>query len=131
VEAQLAGRTRVVLVDMPTLLRGIVREVLAPAADVELVGEFPESAGLAAAVEETEADVVVVGGALGDGGPVRRLLEAHPRVRVLAIAADGRRGTVFLLAPEREPLGEVSPEVLLEAVRREADWSALSEGADA
>jgi DNA-binding NarL/FixJ family response regulator len=127
VEAHQAERTRVVLVDMSNLLRGIVREVLVPEPDVVLVGEFPDATGLLEAVDETAADVVVVGGRLGAGAPVRDLLAARPRVRVLAIADDGRRGTVFLLTPERESLGEVSPGVLLDAIRDAPDWSGFAE----
>jgi DNA-binding NarL/FixJ family response regulator len=124
VEAQLLRRTRVVLVDMPQLLRGIVREVLAAEPELELVGEFPESTGLAIVAERTDADIVVVGGRLGEGAPICALLEAHPRVRVLAIRADGRRGSLFWLAPERKSLGELSPEMLVQAIRDSAELCA-------
>ncbi len=120
VEAPVVERTRVVLVGMPLMLRDIVNEVLASEPDLEVVGEFPDATELTAAVEQTDAAVVVAGEAAADLPSIRALLAARPRVSVLAIARNAREGVVYRLTPTRVPIGDVSPETLLQAVREAA-----------
>ena len=45
------------------------------------------------------------------------LLYERPRLKILTISADGRYGFLHKLMPEVMPLGEVSPGVLVEAIR--------------
>jgi len=58
----------------------------------------------------------------GDGlaealAPFRALLHARPRLKNLAVAADGRDLVLHELRPRAEPFGEVSPTDLLQAIR--------------
>jgi DNA-binding NarL/FixJ family response regulator len=111
-------RTRILLVEMPRMLCDIITDVVASQPDMVVVGELPERADLLPAVNRTRADVVVLG--LPDSdlpnecGP---LFDAHPRSRLLGVAADGRRAFLYELRPQRIPLGEVSPQGLLDAIR--------------
>jgi DNA-binding NarL/FixJ family response regulator len=114
---------RIVILGSP-FLRSLVRKLLPPVPDVEIVAELDtgEEARLAATTGETEADFVIVAvrePALSDIH--LDLLEQRPRVKVLAVA--GNRNDAFLweLRPEHKVYGEISPEALLEAIRR-PDW---------
>ncbi len=77
-----------------------------------------------AAVLSAEPDMEVVGVvvvlALEDSElpeDCGRLLHAHPRMRVLGVASDGRRGFLYELRPLKAPLGELSPQGLVETIR--------------
>jgi hypothetical protein len=47
----------------------------------------------------------------------REVLEQRPRVHVMAVSGDGRHITLYGLRPYREPLGEVEPDQLVQAIR--------------
>ena len=95
---------RVLIVDMPGILRGVVRHSLERAEDLEVVEELKELP-LADAIQRSRAQVVIV-----EAGH-REARGAWPTVVLLALAADGRA------AWRVEPLGELSSEALAEAVR--------------
>ena len=92
---------RVLIVDMPGILRGVVRHSLERAEDLEVVEELKELP-LADAIQRSRAQVVIV-----EAGH-REARGAWPTVVLLA---DGRA------AWRVEPLGELSSEALAEAVR--------------
>ena len=96
---------RVLIADMPGVLRGVVRHSLETHDDVTVVDELTSPAPLAEAVARTGAQVVVV-----DAGHPEARCE-WPSVVLLALAPDGRE------AWRVEPLGELSPEALAAAVR--------------
>ena len=63
-------------------------------------------------------DLVILG--LDDSNlPVEgeRLLKDHPDARAIGISADGRNGFIYELRPHRTAIGEVSPQILIEAIR--------------
>jgi DNA-binding NarL/FixJ family response regulator len=109
---------RVLLMDMSPMLRQILRGLVHGHGGVRVVAEYPEMVPLRRVVEEHEADVVLFG---HDSGRLptecRELLEARPHTRLLVVGNDGRRSTLYELRPHREPLGEASPDDLLEAIR--------------
>jgi DNA-binding NarL/FixJ family response regulator len=109
-------RTRVILVDMPRVLREIVRKVLSHEPDVEMVEEDTLDAALAA-IRASDDCVVVTQLERGERIAIDRLLDTHRKVRVLALSADGRDGAVYELHPKEHLLGEMSPPVLLAAIR--------------
>jgi DNA-binding NarL/FixJ family response regulator len=109
---------RVLIVDLPRVMRGIIRDLLSAEQGIDLVGETSDDVDLAELVHATRADVIVMG--LNDTGlPAagERLLAQHPRVRLLGVVADGRDAVLYELRPHRQSLGEVSPEALVSAVR--------------
>lgn len=104
---------------MPRMLLDIVTGVLRALDDMEVVdcGETP--ADPVQTATRTAADLVILGcqedelTQVGD-----RLLEVNPRIKVLAVEADGRRAFLYELRPHKVPLGEVSPQTLVRAIRQ-------------
>jgi hypothetical protein len=87
-----------------------------------VVGEVDAGAGLTAAAEVFDPAVVICGACPQDGAAVLAgLLFDRPRMRVLVIHGDGRWGQLVELAPRRTHLAELSPALLLMAVRGEQD----------
>jgi DNA-binding NarL/FixJ family response regulator len=117
-------RTRILLVEMPQILRDIVAGVLADEPDMEVVGEAATMNGLSQTVVETGADVVVVG--RNDPSLAATLMERRARLRVLAVTAGGRESWLYELRPQRIPLGEISPQRLVDEIRMRGggatDW---------
>lgn len=100
--------TRVVLLDLPLMLRELLMLNLSRRADVEVV-ELDE-AGLG-------FDLAVV--ALADGeldASGRRLLARVARPRLLGLEDAGRQGYLYELHPHRDSLGEFSDAVLAEVL---------------
>lgn len=109
---------RVLLTDLPRMPREILLNLLAaqPAMVVEVADE--PQAPLVSAVDRARAQVVI----LGQDAPAmtsrcRDLLEQRPRVQVMTVSIDGRQISLYGLRPYREPLGEVEPEKLVDAIR--------------
>jgi DNA-binding NarL/FixJ family response regulator len=111
----------VLLVGMPRMLMDIVKDIISDEEDIALVGEVAGCTRLVQAATQTRADVVVLG-RTGPGGndDYRDLLYRRPRLKVLAIAADGRRAFLHELQPRVVALGEISPASLVEAIREGA-----------
>lgn len=108
---------RVVIVDLPRVLREIIREILTQPG-IEVVGETIGDVNLSELVRATRADVIVMG--LSDTRLPRngrRLLVQHPRLRLVGVAADGRATVMYELLARRRSLGELSPHALLNVVR--------------
>jgi DNA-binding NarL/FixJ family response regulator len=129
-------RIRVVLAEMPRILRDIVQTVLAAQSDMVLTAA-PASAPLDVTLDRLDADVVIVaesprdtnGGA--DDERYATLLYAHPHLRIVGIAGDGRQAYVHELRPQRVPLGALSPETLVDAVRARRTTTREREGGGA
>jgi DNA-binding NarL/FixJ family response regulator len=107
------SQIRVAIVELPRMLRDIVVSMLATAVDIEVVTPSGSTSAF-----DAGADVVILN--LDDVEPfdvLQELLAANPRLRVVAIAADGRRITLYELRPHRTPLGELSAAGLVAVVR--------------
>jgi DNA-binding NarL/FixJ family response regulator len=109
---------RILLVDMPRMLREIVSGTISAQPDMQVVAEDMDYEGMLSAAERNRASVVIVG---SDGADVEdmceRLAVQRPDLGVLALSADGRHTTVHELRPFRTHLGELSPQQLVEAIR--------------
>ncbi len=113
--------SRIVLVDLPRMLRDIVEQAVAGESDMCVVSAGGSESGLRAVVDETDADFVIAGRDQ-DLADVGDLLRERPRLRVLAVAGEGRESFLFELRPTRTPLGQVSPKTIVEAIRS-ARWA--------
>src|SRR5687768_230292 len=114
--AVVLAQYRVVLGRMPRLLHDIIESVLQQTPDIALVGDLDEGDDPVALVRHARADVVVVGMENDHLAiPYLDLMRELCRVRVLGIAAHGRRAFLYELRPFRIPLGELSPAELLNA----------------
>jgi DNA-binding NarL/FixJ family response regulator len=109
---------RILLTDLPQMLRSIIRDIVADQPDMEVVGELAGPAGVSAMVAQSGATFVIVRHSGSDPPDVfRELLAGRPPTRVLAIADEGRAGTIYELRPQRIPIGELSASSLIAAIR--------------
>ncbi len=116
---------RRILVFGSKFLRSLVRDIVAEAGDLEIVGELAAKPGVLDASADTEADFVIVSvrdPALADIHV--QLLDRRPRARVLAVAGSGEEASLWELCPTRTLIGDISPETLLDAIRR-PDWRSV------
>ncbi len=107
-------------------VRSLVRDIVSGAADLEIVGELDDEPGaerrLLTEAERTQADFVILALREPEVADVHlQLLERRPLMKVLAVAGQGQDAHLWELQPERELLGQISPERLLSAIR-EPDW---------
>ena len=106
------------LAGLPRMLADIVQRVLGEASDLEVVDLSLASDSLADSVAFHEADVLVTG--LRPSQSIEQfaaLLRSHPALRIFALEGDGRRAVLYELQPHTVPLGDVSPEGLIDAIR--------------
>jgi len=115
-------RTRIVLIDMPLLLREIVREALAQEPDLDVVAEHEAAVDVRTAVEMSGADFVIVGSDAAAGEAVRSLVAPSRGVRALEVRSDGTESVLYELRPHRVSLGEISSETLLRTIRAAPTW---------
>jgi DNA-binding NarL/FixJ family response regulator len=123
-----SNKTLVLLVGMHGILGEIVREIVSHQPDLEIAGEVGDSCELRSLIEPASANVVIACLAdepsLGDTYP--ELLDHHSRLKLLAVHGDGRHASLFRLRPERLPIGDLSPDVLVEAIRDVANLTQRS-----
>jgi DNA-binding NarL/FixJ family response regulator len=111
----------VVVVGLHGILREIVMHLLGKQPDIEWVVVNEPAEDLPALVRRKAPEVVVLGQTDDELPRVGvRLLRENPALRVLGIAGDGRHAFVYELRPHREPLGELSPDGLIHAIREAA-----------
>lgn len=111
--------TRVLVWGMPELLYGIITSVCSRETDLELIGPTDKGMSLVDAVEATRPDVMITD--LGDtatAAACNQVLWTYPHLRVIGLKKDGREAYLYRLTLEQTPLGEVSPENLVTAIRR-------------
>jgi DNA-binding NarL/FixJ family response regulator len=113
-------RIRILITDLPQLRREIVGEILSGHPDLEVISGDFEQELLPRMIELEQIDVLVLG--RDDPALATALLRRAPQLRVIAVASHGQGSWLYELRPAPVPLGEVSPEKLLEVVR-ERPWS--------
>lgn len=109
---------RVMLVGLPQMLADIVGRVLAGAPDLEVTRWVNGLEQLMDIPADERPDVVVTG--LGPSQRIESfasLLRAQPNLRILALEGDGRHAVMYELQPHAVPLGDVSAEGLIDAIR--------------
>jgi DNA-binding NarL/FixJ family response regulator len=118
-------RIRVVVSGMPRMLREMVTALVQAQADMAVVGAASSDAELHPLALRTAPDVVILA-VDDDGVPAagRELVYREPHVKLIAVAAAGRQAWLYELRPVERPLGEMSPEVLVETIRAAAGSAA-------
>jgi len=112
------SRIRILFVEIPQLLCDVLTGVLQQERDMELVQVLQEHTGLVAAVDSTAADVVILGVSDTDVAQVcGEVVAARPHTKVFAVVGGGRRVFLHEMRPRTVPLGEVSPQDLIHAIR--------------
>jgi hypothetical protein len=102
---------------MPRLLHDIIHAILSTESDIEIEAGTALSDDIGAAETLRDADVMIVAAPGMTSVDYESVLYAHPRLRLVAIAGDGRGAEVYELHPSRVALGEFSPQVLVDAIR--------------
>jgi hypothetical protein len=114
---------RILLARMPEMLCDVLGHIVTSEPDMVLAGQIIGDEDLLAAVQRTRANVVV---AQQDTDDEREkyasLLLRRPRLRLVAIAGDGRTGLLYELRPQRVALGKMSADTLRKSIRGPA-WS--------
>jgi hypothetical protein len=113
--------SKIVLFDLPRITREIIEQAVGAEPDMVIVDGFAADASLADAsladaVGRSEPDFVISGRDY-EFAEVCAVLDERPRLRVLTVVEDGREATLYELRPTRTPLGEVSPQTIVEAIR--------------
>jgi DNA-binding NarL/FixJ family response regulator len=102
---------------MSGVLRDIVRDALVGKPDIEVIADVTDG-GAAAAAEALQPTTLVWGSDVPiSAEALHDVLYRHPRVRVLTVERDGRKGHLHELVPHTAVLGELSPQRLLAAIR--------------
>jgi DNA-binding NarL/FixJ family response regulator len=115
-------RTRILLADLPRLLREIVTEALEAQSDMEVVASVADFETLAQTIEQSRAEVIVIGH--DDPEVAAGLLERCPPLAVIAVTGDAKESQYYELRPHRVELGEISPSELVETIRQATrSWS--------
>ena len=118
---------RVLVFGIPEMLREIVVGILAREPDFEIIAPSSVATELSEAVQKYTPDVLVSGSRLTCNGANRtyaELFRAGLRLKVITVAEDGRHGYLYRLRPEQVPLGELSSQCLVRAVRE--PWLGLT-----
>jgi DNA-binding NarL/FixJ family response regulator len=107
-----------VLVNMPKLLREIVRDTLVHDPLCQIVSEYDQHVPLEVALDSQRADVVVVSADVFTSQEIQsRLLAEAPQLKVLAVLPDASQTVLHELHAHQVALGELSPERLVANVR--------------
>lgn len=109
--------TRVLLQEIPAMLRAIIQEVIASQPDIELLPEIPR-VGAVTAWRRAEPDVVVVATTDINDVSVADCLNRWPRARLLVIELSGRETVLHELLPHATLLGALSPDQLVATIRQ-------------
>ena len=112
-------QVRVLLANRPRALRARLARLLQRQSDIEVVGTVLDPIKLLVAVEDTQADVVVV--TLPDSGEIpgicSHLLHEYPQLLILALSLACTRACVYRQTITVEQLSDTSDEGILTAVR--------------
>jgi hypothetical protein len=108
---------RVLLYAMVPMLHDIFDQLLRGVPDVRLVAGAAGATSLVEAATLADADVVIADEHAVRLDDVCALLARRNHTRALSVAHDGRTGVLFELRPHRHPIGDLSPDAVLAAVR--------------
>ena len=107
---------RVLLLEMPLLLRGILEHAIQRHSDCELL---KVTGGPLLLTEQTMApDVVIMGlTASDDTALVPALFARWPGTQVMTVLAAGNDAVVYELKPQQRALGQMSPAEIVDTLR--------------
>lgn len=107
---------RVLLLEMPMLLRGILEHAVHLRSDCELLKVTNGSLPLLA--EQAAPDVVIMGlTAAEDATLVLALFARWPGTQVMTVMSTGNDAVVYELRPHRRALGQMSPTEIVDTLR--------------
>lgn len=112
---------RILLADMPAMLMRLVAEILAAEPDLTVVASLTDSQDLKAAIERSRAEVVVMQqrSSIQEADQVAVLRPDHV-LKIIALTDNCYHGVLYELRPHRAPLGDMSADRLVAAIRAAA-----------
>lgn len=105
---------RVLIWDVPHMLREIMTDVLGQEVGIEVVRKRDLEGELADAIQRYLPDVLILSDAAD--ATSADFLESHVRRRIFSVMDEGRNVRLSRLRPEHILLGNISPEELVEAI---------------
>ena len=121
---------RVLVTNMPAMLRGIVSAALATQRNLLLLPDAETSEPLHAAARAAQVDVLVVGVSDLDGlHGYDSLLYKLPDACVVGVTLDGRQASIAQLTPHHEVVDQVSTEGVAAALRQAVVAARARQGA--
>jgi chemotaxis response regulator CheB len=118
VDLTVQHRAKILIVEIPSLLRELIGEIIAAEGDMEVVGELADRTRISELAERTGANFVIAGLANDEFDLVyEELLRQRPAMRILAVKREGRDSSLYELLPHAETVGELSAETLLSVIR--------------
>lgn len=111
-------RIRILTVNLPRLLGGVMGAIVAGDPALEMVGDTDVERALEATATQ-QPDVVVLG---GTGAETERLLleclrTLHPQLRIMTIDRDGQGATIYEPGGAVRSVAEMSPSTLVQMLR--------------
>lgn len=119
-------RIRVVLSKMPRVLHDIVHSILAAEPDIDVSDTSSHSTAPMTLDDVRDAHVVVITEPELAHMNYESLLYGNPRLRLVAVSGDGHNAALYELRPCRIPLGELSSQTLVDAVRAQSAYGSTS-----
>lgn len=116
-----AAPIRIVLVDMPMLLRELLQHSLANEPDMIVLANEPDIEAVARTARDADADIVIVGlenGHLPEAA--QKLLDGHARQKVVGVGTVDGEAALYELQSFRTSIGRASPATLATAIRSAA-----------
>lgn len=117
---------RVLVANRPRLIRELVMATISDQPDIEIVGEVEQESELDLAVERAQPDFVIVALDRLNHLPkvCQSILEQHPRMRVIAIAANRNCSMFYWTSPRIQSNQIESSEAgVLSALRMEVPFA--------
>jgi hypothetical protein len=106
---------------MPAMLLDIVAGIIASAPDLTVVDTVPGSMDLQSIVRRADVDVLVTQEtSRAEEADHVALLVAERRLKIVALTDNGQHGVLYELRPHRVPLGDMSADRLVAAIRAAA-----------
>jgi hypothetical protein len=116
--------TRVLLFDMPRLMRDLVHAAVDDDPDLELVGEAADVSALSAAINDTGADLLILPASESElPEAAADAFDSRPVLKILVLTGAGEPAFLWELAPWRVSLGDLSPTRLRAALREPLKWT--------
>lgn len=114
------ANVRVLVVNVPRLLRDVMGGIMASDSEIEIVSEVGET-DMLSAIAALDPDVVVFGGETDDAKSHLALVGAsYPMLRVVSVDADGRAATIQEPGVAARRVTDISPLMMLSLIRGSA-----------
>ena len=113
-------KIRVLIAYQSRLARELVRTIISRQEDLEVVGEIQDEPGVLSAVEQNQADCLIIEQEKLDQRPAIRdaVLRRSPEIKILAVASGTEKSTLYWVTREiRSVPVETSEEGVLDALR--------------